>query len=97
MKQDHKNIKNTNFDQEHIFTDTLKPLRNLFQTFHVKRFVAKYYFSIQSVLAEKSSIFPIIQENLFLFLIKSQKSQSCFLPLKQTGCKLEKKKLHYSN
>jgi len=55
MKQDHNNIKNTNFDQEHIFTITLKPPRNLFQTFHVKYSVTKHYFLTQSTLAEKNT------------------------------------------
>lgn len=71
--------KKSKFGQKHIYTETLKLLRNLLETFHVRNVrplcsnsVAKYYFVDQSVLAENTdknqtdtdSIFPIIQENL---------------------------------
>lgn len=64
---------------KNIYLQTLKPLRNLFQTFCVKHFVTKYYFfnSVSSCWEEywhKSSIFPVIQENSFF--IPHQKSES---------------------
>lgn len=72
--------KKIKFGQKHICTETLKLLRNVLETFHIRNVwslcnnsVDKYYFVDQSVLAEKNtdrnqtdtdSIFPIIQENL---------------------------------